>query len=344
MTHENRTNNGIHSSNPQTSEPKPSSWEWAHTNRELDRLSRRLHRLRTLAVVLLLTLVGASAYGYFALRKHGFQLSELPSLQESLALVGERLDAAETRLRTWSADWDALDVRLNKLEGRLGRTVAAAREAARKQAQELTAQLQARLEAQLHERDQVIDARLSRLEAEQQASRIQLATLGGQVSAVQQQTGRDLGTLHQQVARSERNVDELARQLQRRRVDFELARDYTQELAPGVALHITETNQPFQRVKGWLWLMPDRRTVWVRELGLQQPLVFYHRDSDQPNELVITRVAKDAVIGYLLLPADQEVTVGAAPAPPRRSLGEGGRDPFSSGSTAASTTAPAGLN
>ena len=334
MTHENKPNNGIHRLNPQTSEPKPSSWEWAHTSRELDHLRSRFSRLRTLAVVLLLTLVGAGAYGYFALRKHNIQLSELPGVQESLTLVSERLDAAETRLRTWSADWDALDVRLNKLEGRLGRTAAAARETARKQTQELTAQLQARIEAQLDERDQALDARLNQLEAEQQAGRTQLAALGDQVSAVRQQTGRDLGALHQQVARGERNLDELSRQLQRRRVDFELAREYTRELAPGVSLHITKTDRRFQRVKGWLWLMPDRRTVWVRELGLQQPLVFYHKGSDQPNELVITRVAEDAVIGYLVLPADQEVSVGAS-AP---------RDPFTTGSTSESATAPAGLN
>jgi hypothetical protein len=80
--------------------------------------------------------------------------------------------------------------------------------------------------------------------------------------------------------------------------------------------------------------MPDRRTLCVRELGVQQPLVFYHKGSDQPNELVITRVAKDAVIGYLLLPAEQEVTLGATAR----------RDPFTAGSTAESTTSLAGLN
>jgi hypothetical protein len=82
--------------------------------------------------------------------------------------------------------------------------------------------------------------------------------------------------------------------------------------------------------------MPDRRTLWVRELGVQQPLVFYHKGSDQPNELVIPRVAKDAVIGYLLLPTDREVALGASTAPGRR-------DPFAAGRATESTTSPAGL-
>jgi len=284
-------------------------------------------------VALTVALVGLAAYGTLTLQKHNIQLAELPSLQESLGLLGERLDATEAKLRTWAADWDALEVRLDNLS----RKIAYNRELARKQAQDLVAQAQERMEAELAERDQAVDARFSLLESGQEAERARLGQLREEITDVRRQTGHDLGALHQQMARGERNLDDLARQLERRRVDFELAKEQTSALAPGVSLRITKTDRRFQRVKGWLWLMPDRRTLWVRELGVQQPLVFYHKGSDQPNELVITRVAKDAVIGYLLLPAEQGVSLGAEAAPARR-------DPFTTGSTTGGTTAPAGLN
>ncbi|MGA2723258.1 MAG: hypothetical protein ABSG79_12705 [Bryobacteraceae bacterium] len=48
--------------------------------------------------------------------------------------------------------------------------------------------------------------------------------------------------------------------------------------------------------------MPDRRTIWIHGRGLQQPLVFYSRGDDRPREVVVTRVTKYTVVGYLLEP------------------------------------------
>lgn len=319
MTNENRQDNHrthrLDHLDHQASDPKPRSWEWEHTQQELDHLRGRTGRLRTLVLVLLLALVGAAAYGYFAMQKHSIQLSELPSVQESLTLLSERMNAAETQLRVWTADWDKLQTRLQTLEGRVGHTLARVRDSARKQAQELTSQLQARIDAQLRERDQVLEARFNRLQAELQADRAQLAELQAELSAVQGDTDRDLALLHRQVQRGASDLNELAGKLDRRRVDFELAEDRTRELAPGIALRITSTKVSHQRVKGWLWLMPDRRTLWIRDLGANQALTFYHYHSDEPNQLVISRVTADGVAGYLLLPAGNATAQAAASQP-----------------------------
>jgi hypothetical protein len=63
----------------------------------------------------------------------------------------------------------------------------------------------------------------------------------------------------------------------------------------------------------------------VRDLAVQQALVFYHKNSNDPNELVITAVGKDAVSGYLMLPAAESEALGATansdPFSPSRSTG-----------------------
>ena len=89
----------------------------------------------------------------------------------------------------------------------------------------------------------------------------------------------------------------------------------TRELAGGVSLRITSTNVAQQKVKGWMWLLPDRKTLWVRELGIQQAYVFYRRDGSGPSELVITSVQDGGVSGYLLVPraVAGEVSSGAPP-------------------------------
>jgi hypothetical protein len=59
-----------------------------------------------------------------------------------------------------------------------------------------------------------------------------------------------------------------------------------------------------QRFDGWVWLMPDRRTIWIHSRGLQQPLVFYNQGDDRPRELVVTRVTRYSVVGYVLEPKE----------------------------------------
>jgi hypothetical protein len=258
--------------------------------------------LWTAVVVLTAALVGATGYGYLTLQKHNIQLSELPGLQESLDLLAERLDSTDKKFDEWDQP------RVSKLD----RKIAYNRELARTQAQKMIDEAQKKVDAQFGERDLASDARFRLLEAGQEAERARLAQVQDQIASVRQETGEEIGLLHGQLRRGEHNLDALARQLEHRRIDFELAKKNTRELAPGVSLRITKTNVRRQEVDGWLWLMPDRRTLWVRDLGLLQPLIFYHEDSEQPNELVITRVTRNSVIGYVLLPAGGEVTFGAS--------------------------------
>ena len=65
-------------------------------------------------------------------------------------------------------------------------------------------------------------------------------------------------------------------------------------------------------MNGYIWLMPDRRTLWVRSQGLQKPLVFYSQTDERPRELIVTRVTKNSIIGYVLVPPDKQIASGAA--------------------------------
>ena len=259
---------------------------------QLDQLRQRITRLWVAVVALAVVLSGVTAYGYLTLQKHNLQLAQLPGVQETLALAAKRLDGVEGKLQTWAADWDALQARLTGLE----RRVAYNRELARTEAQKQAAAAEARLRAEASEQAQATDARLAVLESSQEMERARLAALQQEVAAVRLDTGRDL-----------------ARVLDRERVDFEMDQDSTRELAGGVSLRITSTNVSHQKVKGWMWLLPDRKTLWIRELGIQQALVFYRRDGSGPSELVITSVGDGSVAGYLLLPraVAGEVSSGA---------------------------------
>jgi hypothetical protein len=89
-----------------------------------------------------------------------------------------------------------------------------------------------------------------------------------------------------------------------RRVDFEVATGRSQQLAPGISLGVTGVDVARRRVDGWMWIMPDRRTVWLRRQDAAQPVVFHSSADGRRREVVFTRVTTSGVAGYLLLPGD----------------------------------------
>jgi sortase A len=84
-------------------------------------------------------------------------------------------------------------------------------------------------------------------------------------------------------------------------VTFTIATNHSRQLAPGISLGVMSTDIGSQQMSGWMWLMPDRRTIWLRDHGTQDPLVFYLYADGKRRELFITRVTANSVTGYLML-------------------------------------------
>jgi predicted nucleic acid-binding Zn-ribbon protein len=242
-----------------------------------------------------------------------FQLS---SVTDTLAAASKRADATDAKVNQLASVWDATRGQFAALEGRVSATL----QAAGKETRTLVNQMQRRIEVALEKRLQVLQARLSRVEAGQESAQARVAKLEEELAAARQENVRQLALLEQDRERTLHRVDEqlasldqqvkgdnrelaaVRTQIERRRVEFEAGTNHTRDLAPGVTLQVSHTNVNQQRFDGWVFLMPDRRTVWVHGQGLQQPLVFYSQGDGRPRELVITRVTKYSVIGYVLLP------------------------------------------
>jgi sortase A len=88
----------------------------------------------------------------------------------------------------------------------------------------------------------------------------------------------------------------------RGRINFSLSRGHSRTLAPGISIGVDNTNVDDQRMNGWMWVMPDRRTVWLRDQGTHVPVVFYGAEDGKKRELWITTVTETSVTGYLILP------------------------------------------
>ena len=283
--------------------------KWPVTEPEYGRKSKAVW----VVVVALAAVLGVSAYyGYFTLSKQNIQVSQLFGSQTTLTALGQRVDTAEGKLGELAGGWAGLGQRVTKLESLQGR-VRVNLEQTRKYAESLTQQLHQQLSAELEARNSVLDARLRQVESEQTAQRSQLAQVEAElkqditsVTSVQEETGSDLSGVHGQVATNARDLNLLSQRLDRERVDFELTKGQTKELVPGISVQISGTNPMYQRYRGSLWLLQDRRTLWLRDQSVHQPVRFFHKETGEPYELVVTDVTQKFVIGYLLVPVRQE--------------------------------------
>jgi len=90
-----------------------------------------------------------------------------------------------------------------------------------------------------------------------------------------------------------------------KRVTFEVTTDHSRQLSPGISLGLTAIDSSHLRVNGWIWVMPDRRTIWLRDRSAREPVIFYGYLDGKPRELLITSVTANSVRGYLLVPEDR---------------------------------------
>jgi hypothetical protein len=270
--------------------------------------------LWVLVAVLAAALGALAYYGYHMVKNQDTQITQLFGSQGTLTTLGQRADAAETKLHDLAGDWQGMGQRVTKLEGRVATDV----KQSRVYAEKLTQQLHQQMIAEMDARTSTLDARLRQVETEQTAQRAQMAqmaqveaNLKQGISTVREENGRDLSGVRQQGETNERDLSALSQKLDRQRIDFELAKGQTKELVPGVSLRIRGMNPAYQRYHGALWLLQDHRTVWLRDQSVHEPVRFFHKDGGEPYELVVTDVTKKAVVGYLLAPVKPDAAAGA---------------------------------
>lgn len=51
--------------------------------------------------------------------------------------------------------------------------------------------------------------------------------------------------------------------------------------------------------------------MWLRDQSVHEPVRFFHKETGEPYELVVTDVTKKGAVGYLLVPAKQDAGSGA---------------------------------
>ncbi len=296
-----------------------------HEKREMDErwdaVGRRHKVFGFGGVILTLAVIGLGVlvwYAYPELKRHEATLKSLPSVQQLVDGMSDRLKDVNSKLSEWAKDKQTLSDRLAKL----GQHTETQLQAVRKQVEEASAETMRRVETQIQDKVQAVDARLERLESARNGDQTRVADLqreldqvrgelaktADQLSAVRHDMEnhgasheRDLASLKESEERARRDVAAIENKLALRRVDFEVTKNRSSELADGISLGVTGTDPLYRKVNGWMWVLPDRRTIWLKGQAAQEPVIFYGYKDGKKRELVFTNVTNDSVTGYLLL-------------------------------------------
>ena len=130
-----------------------------------------------------------------------------------------------------------------------------------------------------------------------------LVTQGEAPAQAAPQTASAQEVSQQEPAKHQREPPEKAKEREKK-IPFTVTKDHSRQLAPGISLGLTGTDVRDHRVDGWMWLMPDRKTVWLRNQQAQEPVVFYSGPGGKKRELQITAVDQNSVTGFLVLPSE----------------------------------------
>jgi sortase A len=84
-------------------------------------------------------------------------------------------------------------------------------------------------------------------------------------------------------------------------VAFRVSESHSRQLAPGIWFGLSSTDTTRRSVNGWMWVMPNRRTIWLRDQQTHEPIVFYDDRDGKRRELILTGVTGDSVTGHLLV-------------------------------------------
>jgi hypothetical protein len=275
------------------------------------------------AVALLaISLSGAAVWAYHEIesdreRFGGFDQSDaVASLQSGIESIDDRISTMANRVAT-SEVVQGLRARMDDLEQTMTRGLEATRNDIAEVRSEY-ADLDFRIQSTVESRTSPIRERLSELEAAEldraaeidrlrsELVELRHATAGEFAEVLQNDAAAHAG-LENRVAGAERRLDIVAYAVDRDRVDFEMYRDLDEEIAPGIVLHLNDVDRRYQRVNGWIRLVPEGRLLWISDHPIQQSLVFYTHQDERAHELVFTRVTETAAAGYLRVPSESAV-------------------------------------
>ena len=274
-------------------------------------------------------LAGLAWYTYGIAHNASGSIARLDGVENTMSKLNGEVQSTQAKLGVWDTERDQLKQQLEKT----GSDILRRAEGMRKQTGDAMEVMAKKLQASTDGKVAQLQSKLSALESARDQDHTQVASLqkelgqvrgdvakqGDSLTAVRNEISTGVSNTQRQLAQIKDSGDRLLDSTQRNRqdvdrinnnlnsqalerVNFEVSKGRVTQITPGISFSLTGVDLSYHRVTGWMWVMPDRRTVWLRKQSTQEPVIFYGHDDGKRRELVITDLTKNSMVGYLLLP------------------------------------------
>lgn len=217
---------------------------------------------------------------------------DLAGSQEKIQLLTRNLDQSQARIQVQGAElarYKGLYENLKESQETQQRAVSTL--AARKADHEDVAALRDET-ANIREQVQTTSAQVGELEGTTAQNRRQI-----------EQTRSEVGSLEKRVTANTNEIDGVKRSLEREYYNFELQKGGGYMKVFDVALSLKDTN--FERRHFDLYIASNGKAVTKKDQNLNEPILFYIDGVKKPYEIVVTRIDRKHVVGYLSVPVDR---------------------------------------
>jgi DNA repair exonuclease SbcCD ATPase subunit len=275
-------------------------------------------RILTIGLVVLVILFGAASwFAYPALSDHKKTMADLLGMRNFAATLTPRVTSLESKLDKTMPDVAA---RIDQMES----SMKSGLQAVRTQAQSAANQVGQRIRDDFNRSVQAIQSRLTGIESNQREAAERVSQLQNEVTDLkrqiasareessaagerikqlqeqQQASTNELSGLNQRMTSNQTAISDLTTRVERKRVDFDVMKDQPAEILPGVHLTVKRADQGKQQMDGIVQLSADSPSLSIRGQGIQKPMLFRTPGDGNPLEFVITQVAKNRVVGYVM--------------------------------------------
>ncbi len=234
---------------------------------------------------------------------------------KQLALITQRLEDGDSRIAELTANLRVSGERLGLTQSELERTrqvAARIREEQQRRVAELTEQLGQKATAeQVAALQQQTTKSLGTITSDVSATRQEVATVNKDLGSTREEVSdlklklSEYGTL---IARNQDELTYLRRRGERDYFEFNISKGGFQQIA-NLSLKLRKADTKKQRYD--LEYIADDRTLKRDKVNINEPIQVYITGLRQPYEIVVNRVQKDRIVGYVSAPKDRVASPGA---------------------------------
>jgi len=260
-------------------------------------------------IVLFVVLFGAIAVLAYAGHSAQSRLeTDLGKMQDQNKLLTAQLEQANSRLADLKGHLEVTEQRVGMSQSEIAKANSRA-EAIRKEQQASDQKLSAQLTQVQKENEEKIGA----VATEVGGAKKDIEATRSDLEATKGKLDRSLGDMNVMsglIARNHDDLEELKRRGERNYFEFTLKKTKTPQRVGPIQMNLEKTDA--KKSKYTLTVFADDREIEKKDKTSGEPVQFYVGGSrSAPYEIVVFKVSKDQITGYLSTPKDG----GASPAP-----------------------------